>query len=117
MLLILLSCSCLYSAWILQLGSSLSIYGCRKYQSTDSGNANDRLDAERGTYVAPSLGDSSEASNLYKNVDTRERNDAHETAGAWVYIFQIIYQVHFCLPESSFNHPSNLGKISLESAK
>lgn len=80
---------------ILQLGSSLSIYGCRKYQNSAHGDANMGLDAERGTYVAPSLGDTSESSNLYKNLDAREERDARETAGAWGYIFQIIFQVEF----------------------
>lgn len=93
--------SCLYISCILQLGSSLSIYGCRKYQDRGRGDANIRLDAERGTYVAPSLGESSVASSLYKNLDTHEEYDAQETAGAWGYIFQIIFQVDFYLSSVS----------------
>ncbi|PON44850.1 Transmembrane protein [Parasponia andersonii] len=75
------------------LGSSLSINGCREYHKRTFGGANNGLDTERGTYVAPSLGESSGASNLYKNRDAHEESDAHETAGAWGYIFQIIFQV------------------------
>ncbi|MCV5003851.1 hypothetical protein OFM39_29800, partial [Escherichia coli] len=40
---------------ILQLGSLLSIYGCRKYQNRVGRETVTRLDAERGTYVAPIL--------------------------------------------------------------
>lgn len=75
------------------LGSSLSIYGCRKYNNGVGGFGNIGLDAERGTYVAPSLGETSETSNLPKNLPLHEEHHAHQTAGLWTYIFQIIFQV------------------------
>lgn len=79
----------------LQLGSSLSIYGCRKYNNGVGGFGNIGLDAERGTYVAPSLGETSETSNLPKNLPFHEEHHADQTAGLWTYIFQIIFQVYF----------------------
>lgn len=75
------------------LGSSLSIYGCRKYNNGVGGLGNIGLDAERGTYVAPSLGETSETSNLPKNLPFHEEHQADQTAGLWTYIFQIIFQV------------------------
>ncbi|GMN41581.1 hypothetical protein TIFTF001_010814 [Ficus carica] len=75
------------------LGSSLSIYGCRKYNNGVGGFGNIGLDAERGTYVAPSLGETSETSNLPKNLPFHEDHHADQTAGLWTYIFQIIFQV------------------------
>ncbi|XP_010100433.2 uncharacterized protein LOC21410353 [Morus notabilis] len=75
------------------LGSSLSIYGCRKYQSRIGEDGNIGLDAERGTYVAPSLGETSETSNLPKNLYSHEEHHAYQTAGVWTYIFQITFQV------------------------
>lgn len=51
------------------------------------------LDAEQGTYAAPRHGGSEDMSGLPKSsVSQRESNDRN-IAGAWGYIFQIIFQV------------------------
>lgn len=78
----------------LQLGSSLSIYGCCKRRQV-GGHAAYRasLDAEQGTYIAPTLGESADMSSLSKSSETCEEAHSHHTAGVWVYIFQIIFQV------------------------
>ncbi|KAJ9549560.1 hypothetical protein OSB04_022103 [Centaurea solstitialis] len=62
------------------LASSFSIYGCYRYRNgAGDGNINRAiLDTERGTYVAPSEGES----------ETHVR----ETAGMWGYFFQIVFQ-------------------------
>ncbi|KAG7980136.1 hypothetical protein I3843_05G166500 [Carya illinoinensis] len=76
------------------LGSSLSIYGCCKRNKV-GGNAayHASLDAERGTYMAPTLGESADMSNMYKTSDTSEESHTRHTAGVWGYIFQIIFQM------------------------
>ena len=53
------------------------------------------LDAEQGTHVSPSLVESLNSSNLPKNSDGRRETYVRKFAGAFGYIFQIIYQVAF----------------------
>ncbi|KAE8023488.1 hypothetical protein FH972_009178 [Carpinus fangiana] len=76
------------------LGASFSIYGCFKHHKVD-GNAADHasLDTEQGTYIAPTLGENTDMSNLYKSSDTHEEPHACHSAGVWGYIFQIIFQM------------------------
>ncbi|XP_018857842.1 uncharacterized protein LOC109019916 isoform X2 [Juglans regia] len=76
------------------LGSSLSIYGCCKHNKVD-GNAvyQANLDAEQGSYIAPTLGESLDMSIMSKTSYTHEEPHAHHTAGVWGYIFQIIFQM------------------------
>ncbi|KAL5540082.1 hypothetical protein UlMin_043153 [Ulmus minor] len=77
------------------IGSSLSIYGCQKYRDRMSGHATDHIgfDTERGTYMPPTLGETSEASHTPKNLDFYNEHHAHQNAGVWSYIFQIVFQV------------------------
>jgi hypothetical protein len=80
---------------MLQIGSSLSLYGCYKYRNRVGEDAADHVrDAERGTYVAPTLGENAETSNMYKSF-TDEECPSRKGAGLYVYIFQVIYQVSF----------------------
>ncbi|XP_040375646.1 uncharacterized protein LOC112167884 isoform X2 [Rosa chinensis] len=77
----------------LKLGSSLSIYGCYKYRSRVGEDAADHVrDEERGTYVAPTLGENADTSNTYKSF-TDEECPSRKGAGVYVYIFQVIYQM------------------------
>ncbi|KAE8023489.1 hypothetical protein FH972_009178 [Carpinus fangiana] len=80
------------------LGASFSIYGCFKHHKVD-GNAADHasLDTEQGTYIAPTLGENTDMSNLYKSSDTHEEPHACHSAGVWGYIFQIIFQLIICM--------------------
>jgi hypothetical protein len=82
----------------LKLGASFSIYGCFKHHKV-GGNAayHASLDAEQGTYIAPTLGENADMSNLSKSSDNHEEPHASHSAGVWGYIFQIIFQVNFLL--------------------
>lgn len=51
------------------------------------------MDAEQGTYVAPSLEGSSGISNSPKITDVDENSSDLSKAGFLVYVFQIMYQV------------------------
>ncbi|ONI30427.1 hypothetical protein PRUPE_1G250800 [Prunus persica] len=68
------------------LASLLSLRGICKYRNRVG------EDEERGTYVAPTLGENSNPSNASKSL-TDEEYHGCEDAGACVYIFQIIYQM------------------------
>ncbi|XP_020216045.1 uncharacterized protein LOC109799822 [Cajanus cajan] len=68
------------------LGSCVSIYGCYyKHNQT-------YLEAEEGSYVAPSLDGTAELPTLYKNSSAYQEPHSRNTAGVWGYIFQIIFQ-------------------------
>ncbi|KAH9773182.1 hypothetical protein KPL71_013259 [Citrus sinensis] len=68
------------------LASSLSIYGlCH-------GRDHCQLDAERGTYVPPSLSETADISDVSKSSNTHEEPHARRTAGALGYVFQIVFQ-------------------------
>ncbi|KAK9276771.1 hypothetical protein L1049_006307 [Liquidambar formosana] len=80
------------------LGSSFSIYGCCLYRKRVGGSRADDvgLDAERGTYVAPTLGENaniSNISNISKSLDAQEEPHVHQNAGLWDFAFQIIFQM------------------------
>lgn len=89
-----------YTQWTFSLvtiyfgiGSSLSLYGCYKYCNRVGEDAADHVrDAERGTYVAPTLGENAETSNMYKSF-TDEECPSRKGAGLYVCIFQVIYQM------------------------
>ncbi|CAJ1931434.1 unnamed protein product [Sphenostylis stenocarpa] len=90
-----------YTQWTFTLvtiyfgfGSCVSIYGCfYKHKTIDGSTVNHaHLDAEEGTYVAPTLDDNPELPSLYKNSNTSQEPQTRNTAGAWGYIFQIIFQ-------------------------
>lgn len=53
------------------------------------------LDTERGTYVAPTLGENANMSNIPINLISQEEPHVGKTAGIWGYIFQIIFQASF----------------------
>jgi hypothetical protein len=93
----------------LKLGASFSIYGCFKHHKV-GGNAVDHasLDTEQGTYIAPTLGENTDMSNLYKSSDTHEEPHAYHSAGVWGYIFQIIFQVIILLKFSCHSYSMNL---------
>ncbi|KAM7269840.1 hypothetical protein ACFE04_025337 [Oxalis oulophora] len=88
-----------YTQWTFTLvtiyfgfGSVMSIYGCFKHQPKNGGN-HVSLDAEQGSYVAPTLPEGSNTSNFSKNVDGRVEPPAHQIAGVWSYTFQIMFQM------------------------
>lgn len=74
------------------LGSLMSIYGCRRYQNKVGGGT--RLDAERGTYVAPINEENANAHGTNKNSCFQQEHTIREIAGIWGYAFQIIYQTN-----------------------
>ncbi|XP_050205880.2 uncharacterized protein LOC126655675 [Mercurialis annua] len=76
------------------LGSSISIYGCFIHRNGFNADQSylENLDAERGSYTAPSLGESDDISDLPKSIDISRESHRRETAGAWGYLFQIIFQ-------------------------
>lgn len=80
----------------MQLGSSLSMYGCYQYHKSLGGDKVDNVegDAEQGICATPAvLGESSNSS--AKHTSSREEFNARRPAGFWGYVFQIIFQVHF----------------------
>ena len=81
----------------MQLGSSFSIYGCLKHRNGFDADQShiENLDEEQGSYTAPSSGETADISVLPKSLDNNGRPRGHHTAGAWGYIFQIIYQASF----------------------
>ncbi|XP_050371838.1 uncharacterized protein LOC126789823 [Argentina anserina] len=75
------------------LGSSLSIYGCYNYHNRVGEDAGDHVrDEEQGTYVAPTLGEDADTSNMSKSFNDGE-SPSRKAAGVYVYIFQVIYQM------------------------
>lgn len=82
----------------LQLGSLFSIYGLFKHNRVGGDEVDHAsLDAEQGTYIAPTIGQSADMTNMSKSPDTHEAPHSRQTAGVWGYIFQIIFQVIFLL--------------------
>lgn len=80
----------------LQLGSLLSIYGCYGILHSGCDKVNHIMsDAERGTYVAPTLEENVYLEGTTKNSVTQEEHYVRRIAGLWGYAFQIIYQVIF----------------------
>lgn len=91
-----------YTQWTFALvtiyfgfGSSFSIYGCWQYHNGVGGGRADfmTLDAERGTYVAPTLNGDGNISSISKDLDTHDEPNVRKTAGLWGYAFQIIFQM------------------------
>jgi len=90
------------------MGSSVSIYGCCYYRRVLGGDRvnHETLDAERGTYIAPTPGE--EIVNISisdKSLDTSQEPRTRQIASSWGYVFQIAFQVSSCLTISflSFN--------------
>ena len=80
----------------MQLGSSVSIYGCCYYRCVLGGDRvnHETLDAERGTYIAPTLGDESlNVSTSDKSLDSSPEPRTRQSASSWGYVFQIAFQV------------------------
>ncbi|KAK6242109.1 hypothetical protein SCA6_007498 [Theobroma cacao] len=99
-----------YTQWTFTLvtiyfgvGSAISIYGCCKHWGKVGGDKADQVssDSEQGTYIPPTLGETADASNQLKHLDTHEAPYHPPKAGAWIYAFQIIYQVSFLLKSAS----------------
>ncbi|OAY34512.1 uncharacterized protein LOC110627894 isoform X2 [Manihot esculenta] len=76
------------------IGSSISFYGCCKHRNGFDSDQTYRgnIDAEQGNYTAPSLGETEDMSTLPKSLDSNGEPSHCCTAGAWGYIFQIIFQ-------------------------
>lgn len=51
------------------------------------------LNTERGTYVAPTIDGDTDIPHMYKSTDAYQEPHTQNTAGAWGYIFQIMFQV------------------------
>ncbi|KAK1302415.1 hypothetical protein QJS10_CPB12g00159 [Acorus calamus] len=78
------------------LGSCLSIYGCYQLLDKDGDYAVDhvRVDAEQGTYVAPTADGNVNSVRNFISPGFREERYVHQLAGFWVYVFQVIYQTN-----------------------
>ena len=89
----------------MQLATSFSIYGCcRKRDDNGSSTEHTSLDAERGTYVPPTLGvNSLDVDNSAKSLSSREGFHTRKAAGVGGYAFQIIFQVTIFLLKLSRN--------------
>ncbi|CAN0923973.1 hypothetical protein LINGRAHAP2_LOCUS33876 [Linum grandiflorum] len=89
-----------YTQWTFSLvtiyfgfGSAMSIYGCCKGHDSSARIDEERLDTERGNYIAPALGEVGDSSNRIKiAVVDQEPREQKQIAGPWGYIFQIIFQ-------------------------
>ncbi|EOA36926.1 hypothetical protein CARUB_v10009779mg [Capsella rubella] len=89
-----------YTQWTFALvtlyfgyASLLSIYGCCVYNKKAGGNKESYTsigDAEQGTYRPPITLDGT--ANTSKSPNTHSEAPVRETAGFWVYIFQILFQ-------------------------
>ncbi|KAL1222817.1 hypothetical protein V5N11_022125 [Cardamine amara subsp. amara] len=89
-----------YTQWTFTLvtlyfgyASLLSIYGCGIYNKEEIGNKQSYasiFDAEQGTYRPPITLDGT--GNTSKSSNTHLESPVRETAGFWVYIFQILFQ-------------------------
>lgn len=83
------------------------MYGCQKHWGKVGGDRADRvsLDSEQSTYIPPTLGETADASYHSKHFDAHEAPYCppyhHPKASAWIYVFQIIYQVSFLLISAS----------------
>ncbi|XP_021293561.1 uncharacterized protein LOC110423614 isoform X3 [Herrania umbratica] len=95
-----------YTQWTFTLvtiyfgvGSAISINGCCKHWGKVGGDRADHvsLDSEQGTYIPPTLGETADATNQSKHLDTHEAPYHPSKAGAWTYAFQIIYQLIVCM--------------------
>ncbi|CAH2038353.1 unnamed protein product, partial [Thlaspi arvense] len=93
-----------YTQWTFTLvtvyfgyGSLLSIYGCCIYSKEADGNIESYTsigDAEQGTYRPPiTLEGAAKTSN---SPVTHSEAAVRETAGFWVYIFQVLFQANLC---------------------
>ncbi|KAK1325832.1 hypothetical protein QJS10_CPA01g01282 [Acorus calamus] len=78
------------------LGSCLSIYGCYQLLDKDGDYTVDhvRVDAEQGTYVAPTADGNMNSVRHFISPGFREERYVHRLAGLWVYVFQVIYQTN-----------------------
>ncbi|XP_038885242.1 uncharacterized protein LOC120075696 isoform X4 [Benincasa hispida] len=76
------------------LATSFSIYGCcRKCNDSGSSTEHTNLDAERGSYVPPTLGvESPDVANTAKSLNSHEYFHTRKAAGVGGYAFQIIFQ-------------------------
>ncbi|RVW43324.1 hypothetical protein CK203_070395 [Vitis vinifera] len=77
------------------LGTSCSICGYRLYRNKAGIDRVDYegLDAEQGSYIAPTLRENANTSNMSKNFGTYEQSHVRKTARMWIYAFQIIFQM------------------------
>ncbi|KAJ4974305.1 hypothetical protein NE237_007479 [Protea cynaroides] len=78
------------------LGSLFSVYGCFQYRNRIGGdNAyHVRLDAEGGTYVAPTYEGNANMCSPTKSSGPQEGHHIRRTAGIWGYVFHIIFQMN-----------------------
>ncbi|CAL0314071.1 unnamed protein product [Lupinus luteus] len=90
-----------YTQWTFTLvtfyfgfGSCFSIYGCYFNKKEFGGSTVDHanLDAEQGTYVAPTLDATVDASNLYKSSAANQVPHTRDAANLWGYMFLITFQ-------------------------
>lgn len=61
------------------------------------GERNDDSDAERGSYVAPSLEDKEDLPSMTRSLNHQREPLDCRTADAWEYAFQILFQASFLL--------------------
>nr|GMD67235.1 Transmembrane protein [Ipomoea batatas] len=75
------------------LGSVLSIYGLKSRKEISAERVNFvSSDAERGTYVAPALGDNASAPCIPSSLNPQDEPPLLDAAGFWDYALQIIFQ-------------------------
>nr|GLL43137.1 uncharacterized protein LOC109193207 [Ipomoea trifida] len=76
------------------LGSVLSIYGLKSRKEISAERVNFvSSDAERGTYVAPALGDNASAPCIPSSLNPQDEPPLLDAAGFWDYALQIIFQM------------------------
>ncbi|XP_059656157.1 uncharacterized protein LOC132303090 [Cornus florida] len=77
------------------LGSSLSIYGCCQNCNEVGGDRVDQLglDADRGTFLAPTFGENENMPIISKSLNTNEEPHVRKPASIWGYAFQTTFQM------------------------
>ncbi|CAI9756290.1 unnamed protein product [Fraxinus pennsylvanica] len=75
------------------IGSSISIHGCIRYFHEVDGERDDGSNAERGSYVAPSLEDKDDLPSMTRSLNHHREPLDCRTADAWEYAFQILFQM------------------------
>ncbi|KAL4198752.1 hypothetical protein AMTRI_Chr03g141640 [Amborella trichopoda] len=75
------------------IGSLLSMYGCYRYLNRVAGDRDNlqKLDTEQGTYVAPTLEETTNVRTSKRYTFQGDQYD-RQKAGIYGYIFQIVYQ-------------------------
>lgn len=74
------------------MASIFSIHGCIRYRNEVRAADLVGSDAERGTYVAPTIEDNANQHIMTRTLNSDEESYSRKPAGAWGYAFQIVFQ-------------------------